>query len=125
MDTLLAIHQHDLRLAVDLLLREEPGINVIGVTSDTKALMALLRTICPDLILLDWDLPGHPLPKILSRIQRATHRPKVIVLGGREHYREAALTAGADAFVLKGEPPQQLVDAIRQLSSPSNQGKER
>jgi DNA-binding NarL/FixJ family response regulator len=124
MDTLLAIHSRDLRLAIDLLLREEPGINVVGVASETEALMALLQTARPDLILLDWDLPGRPILETLPKIQRAaTRHPKVIVLGDREQDRESALTAGADEFIIKGEPPQHLVAAIRQAGIASENDK--
>ena len=44
LDVLLAIRQADLRLAVDLLLREEPGLTVVSVACETKGLIALLRT---------------------------------------------------------------------------------
>jgi DNA-binding NarL/FixJ family response regulator len=116
MDTLLAIHSRDLRLAIDLLLREEPGINVVGFTSETEGLMALLQTTCPDLILLDWDLPGRSLTDVLPKIRCKTPQPKIIVLGDRERYREPALSAGVDAFIVKGEPPQLLVAKIHQMN---------
>jgi DNA-binding NarL/FixJ family response regulator len=116
MDTLLAIHSRDLRLAVDLLLREEPEVNVVGFVSETEGLMALIQTVCPNLILLDWGLPGRPLIDLLPKIQCGTPHPKIIVLGDRERYREPALAAGADAFVVKGESPQLLVAEIHQVN---------
>ena len=115
MDILLAIHQPDLRLAIDLLLREEPGLNVVGVARETKTLLALLRVIRSDVVLLDWALAGQPLTDVLTKICRRDDRLKTIVLGTLEDDREAILAAGADAFVVKGESPQQLLTAIYQL----------
>ena len=115
MDILVAIHQPDLRLAIDLLLREEPGLNVVGVARETKTLLALLRVIRSDVVLLDWALAGQPLTDVLTKICRRDDRLKTIVLGTLEDDREAILAAGADAFVVKGESPQQLLTAIYQL----------
>jgi len=117
-DILLAIHQPDLRLAIDLLLREEPGLNVVGVARETKTLLALLRVIRPDLLLLDWALAGQPLTDVLAKIRQQAVWPKIIVLGTLEDDREAILAAGADTFLVKGESPRQLLAAIRQLSKP-------
>jgi DNA-binding NarL/FixJ family response regulator len=114
-DVLLAIRQPDLRLAIDLLLREEPGLNVVGVAREMKTLLALLRVIRPDVVLLDWALTGQPLTDVLTKICRRDDRFKTIVLGTLEDDREAILAAGVDAFVVKGESPQQLLTAIHQL----------
>ena len=119
MDILLAIHQPDLRLAIDLLLREEPGLNVVGVARETKTLLALLRVIRPDMLLLDWALAGQPLTDVLTKICERDDRFKTIVLGTLEDDREAILAAGADAFVVKGESPQQLLTAIHQFGTTS------
>ena len=114
-DILLAIHQPDLRLAIDLLLREEPGLNVVGVARESKTLLALLRVVRPGMLLLDWVLSGHPLTDVLAKILEWPDRPKIIVLGTIDDDREAILAAGADAFVVKGEAPQQLLTEIHQL----------
>ena len=116
MNILLAIHWRDLRLAIDLFLREEPGINVVGVAAETESLLALHETTHPHVVLLDWDLPGRAIPEVLRAIHTATNPPKLIVLGNHEIEKDIALEAGADAFVVKGEPPQQLVAAIRQIN---------
>ena len=119
MDILLAIHQPDLRLAIDLLLREEPGLNVVGVARETKTLLALLRVIRPDLLLLDWALNGQPLTDVLAKIHEQNNVLNIIVLGTLEDDREAILAAGADTFLVKGESPQQLLAVIRHLSKPA------
>jgi len=105
-------------LAIDLLLREEPGLNVVGVARETKTLLALLRVIRPDLLLLDWALAGQPLIDVLAKIRQQAVWPKIIVLGTLEDDREAILAAGVDTFLVKGESPRQLLAAIRQLSKP-------
>ena len=51
LDVLLAVRQADLRLAIDLFLREEPGLTVVGVACETEGLIALLRTFMHDLSL--------------------------------------------------------------------------
>lgn len=117
MDVLLAIHQLDLRLALDLLLREEPGISVVGVANETEGLLALLYTVHPDLLLLDWALRGRPLTEVLTELQGHYRPPKVIGLGVKEE-REPALAAGVDSFVVKGESTDQLLTAIRQMAIP-------
>ncbi len=119
MDIVLASQEHDLRLALELLLREEPGVYVVGTASHSGALLALIQATCPDLVLLDWDLPGQPSTEVLAEIGSAGHQPKVIVLGKDPEAREAALASGAYAFVVKGEPPGQLLTALRQVISQS------
>ena len=117
MDVLLAIHHPDLRLAIDLYLREEPGINVVGMASETEGLSALLNTLRPDLLLIDWSLPGRPLVQVLAEGQEPDPPPKIIVLGADDRDMKAALAAKADYFVVKGESPEQLLSAIRHVSS--------
>jgi two-component system phosphate regulon response regulator PhoB len=102
-----------------MLFREQPGAYVVGTASHADALLALIQTARPELMLLDWDLPGQPLAEVLAQIQSADCTPKVIVLSKDAEVREVALAAGADAFVIKGDPPKQLLVAFDQVSSQS------
>ena len=81
MRTLLAIEQRDLRLALELYLDQEPGVIVVGTASEAASLRALLRTARPDLLLLDWDLPGYAPPNLLMEAKRLSSPPHVILLG--------------------------------------------
>ncbi len=119
MDIVLASQEYDLRLALEMLFREQPGAYVVGSASRADGLLALIQTACPDLVLLDWDLPGRPSMEVLAEVSSADCRPKIIVLGKDPEARSVALAAGADAFVVKGEPPEQLLIAFRQVSSES------
>ena len=119
MDVVLASQDYDLRLALELLLREEPGAYVVGTASHAEALLALVRTASPDVLLLDRDLPGGPLTELLAQVKSADYIPKIIVLSKDAEAEEGALAAGADAFVIKGEPPRQLLAAVHAVSSQS------
>jgi DNA-binding NarL/FixJ family response regulator len=117
MDIVLASQEYDLRLALEMLFREQPGAYVVGTASHSDTLLALIQSACPDLVLLDWDLPGQPLAEVLAQVQSANPISKIIVLSKDGEAREAALAAGADAFVIKGDPPKQLLVAIDQVRS--------
>ena len=113
MDVVLASAQSDLKLALEMLLREEPGIIIVGTATETEGLLALIQAIHPDQVFLDWDLPGRSCSEVLATAQSANCKPTIIVLGKDAIAKQSALAAGADAFVLKGEPPEQLLAAIR------------
>ena len=111
----LADDQPEVRSALRLLLEQEPSMVVVGEAAEAEQLHAQMEASCPDLLLLDWELPGfHPVgtpPSLNGIAARAT----VVVLSGRPEARQEALQAGAAAFVSKGDPPEQLLKEIRSL----------
>ena len=75
-------------------------------------LLAKAGSDCPDLVLLDWELPNLAVCQVLTALQRTCPHVLVIALSGRPEVRSAALAAGADGFVCKCDPPERLLSAI-------------
>lgn len=117
MDILLASARPDLRFALEVLLREQPGVTVTGTATGTEGLLALVGSTSPELVILDWDLPGRPPADVLARVRALDPPPYLIVLGRSQSNERAALAAGADAFVLRGAPPDELLAAIERARS--------
>jgi DNA-binding NarL/FixJ family response regulator len=71
----------------------------------------------PDIVLMDARMPemdGIVATRIIKA--KSEHTP-VIVLSMYLEYEEAALAAGADAFISKGDPPERLLEALTKASS--------
>ena len=115
MDIVLGISKSDLRLSLDLLLSEEPGVNIVGTASETAGLKALLETTRPQIVLADWNLPNGTIADLLAELCAREKHPAFIVMSGSRTALAAAFTAGADACVLKGESPRHLMAAFRQI----------
>jgi len=112
MRVLLADDQSKVRSALRLVLEQQPGIHVLGEAVDTTGLLGWVKATRPDLVLLDWELPGLEANSLLPTLRQLCPHLKVIALSGRPEARGAALAAGADAFVSKGDPPEQLLAAV-------------
>jgi len=117
MRILLAIERSDLRLGLEMLLDEQPGFTVAGSINDAASLLALVKTARPDLVVLEWDLPGGLLTDVLDRVQDDALCPAIIILGVDASTEQPALAAGADAFVLKGDPPEELLIALQRINA--------
>jgi len=98
--------------ALRLLLGQQPGIEVVGETAEAEALLAEIENTVPDLILLDWELPGLSRNGQFSALRDRYPNLKLVVLSGRPEARGNALRAGADAFVSKVEPPEHLLGTL-------------
>ena len=109
----MADSQPKVRFALRVLLQQQPGIQVLADVAESDALLAQARTGHPDLILLDWELPGLAEVGGTANLRRCCPGVKVIALSGRLDRRQAALAAGADRFLSKTEPPERLLEAIR------------
>jgi DNA-binding NarL/FixJ family response regulator len=112
MRVLLADDQLKVRQALQLLLEQEPGVHVVGEAAEARDLLAQVAGDCPDLVLLDWGLPDMAVEELLVALREACPALAVIVLSGQPEAGENAVAAGADAFVSKTDPPEQLLAAI-------------
>jgi CheY-like chemotaxis protein len=71
----------------------------------------------PDIVLMDARMPemdGIEATRIIKT--KSAHTP-VIVLSLYSEYQAAALAAGADAFISKGDPPERLLEALMKATS--------
>lgn len=119
MRVLLADDQASLRSAVRLLLEQEPDIEVVGEAAEAGILLSIVGAVAPDLLLLDWELPGthagNGSERLLQRLRSCCPHIAVIVLSGRPEAAARAMAAGADYFVSKAEPPDSLLTAVLEV----------
>lgn len=82
----------------------------------TAAIETAARTE-PDLVILDWHLPGAPGSEVLAELQRSQPGVPVIVLTveSRERERELASSLGAAAFLTKPFSPLELLETVERL----------
>jgi DNA-binding NarL/FixJ family response regulator len=112
MRVLLADDQPKVRLALRLLLEQEQGISVVGEAAEAESLLAQVAAGCPELVLLDWKLPGMAGQDLLVALRQTCTTVRIVVLSGQPEAEQDALCAGADAFVSKTDPPERLLTAI-------------
>lgn len=74
--------------------------------------MSMVEAATPDLILLDSEFSGVNTYALITTLRELNHPPSVIFLDERRELEDAALAAGADAFVCKDSQPKQLLIAI-------------
>lgn len=115
MKILLATKDATLRISLELSLSEEPSVIVAGMASEGDGLSALIKSSQPDLVIVDWDLPGRAPAKIIAKAGRGSKRVRFMVLGSSPADHDEVLAAGADAFVVKGDPPDQLLATFRAI----------
>ena len=115
MRILLADDEANARYGLRVLLEQQPEYGVVGEAADAVGLLAGTEAACPDLVLLDWGLPGLAADELLGALRRVYPNLHVIVLSGRPEEHQVVLAAGADAFVSKADPPEQLLAAIQSV----------
>lgn len=115
MRLLVATAQPDLRLSLELLLSEQPGVLIVGAASESDGLLALVRTTKPDMILTDWDLPGRPLSDVVAEANHLHPPPVTLVLVKENSSNQRAIDSGADAVVVKGASPKFLLASFQEL----------
>lgn len=66
MRILLADDQVHVRSALQILLKQEPNLYVVGEASDADSLLAQARAVIPDMVLIDFELPGLKERNLIS-----------------------------------------------------------
>jgi two-component system response regulator DesR len=114
---LIADDQAMIRGAFAALLGLEHDFEVVAQVGSGDLVVPQALLTRPDVALLDVQMPG--LDGLAAAASLHNHLPdcKIIVLTtfGRPGYLRRAMEAGAQGFLVKDAPPEQLIDAIRRV----------
>lgn len=104
-----------IRDGLELLLRLEPGLEVVGKAGDGAEALDLVAQHHPDLVLMDLKMPGVNGVQATRRIRAQFPSVKVLVLTtfDDDSWLFDALRAGADGYLLKDAPRREVVAAIK------------
>lgn len=97
------------------IVKQEPELSVVGEATGAQDLLAQAQAVHPDLLLLDWELPGLQGSDLLLTLHRLAFPVKVVAYSERTEARLEALTSGADAFVSRDEPLEWLLITLRKI----------
>lgn len=106
------------RSTLELLLNGRDGLEIIGSIAAGDEAAAAAQALDPDVVLMDFRLPGLDGAHATTAVLAASPRAAVICLTAEatEADRAAVLAAGAATLVEKGSPIDHLVSAITSAS---------
>ena len=112
---LVADDQSMVRAGFRMLLAGEQDIEVVAEASNGLEAVAKAARVNPAVILMDIRMPELDGIEATRRILAANDAARVLILTtfGLDEYVYEALCAGASGFVLKDDPPEQLISAVR------------
>ena len=116
---LVADDQSMVRAGFRMLLSGEEDIEVVAEASNGKEAVEKAARFDPTVVLMDIRMPELDGLEATRRILAADADARVLVLTtfDLDEYVYEALRAGASGFVLKDDPPEQLIAAVRTVSS--------
>ena len=100
-------------------LAEEPGVQVAAEAGSAAEVLSLLGKTNPHVLLLDINMPGRSGLEALEEIRRTFPAVRVIVLSvhPEEQLGVRAIRGGAAGYLNKDAAPEELMNAIRTVSS--------
>ncbi len=106
---LLAIFTRELKTAFFLALSDESNIQIRATASNTAELLTFNRSLQPDVIVLEWDLPGRPMTEVYPVLTQADFPPAIFIIGkpsSEDCIRD--LAPAGDLFT----DPEKLINAL-------------
>ena len=116
---LVADDQSMVRAGFRMLLSGQEDLEVVAEASNGLEAVDKAQRFDPDVVLMDIRMPELDGLEATRRILAADRGTRVLVLTtfDLDEYIYEALSAGASGFVLKDDPPEQLIGAIRTVAA--------
>ena len=117
---LIADDEENLRILIETTL-EDPGLILLHCRDGAIA-VGIARSQHPDLLILDWMMPGMSGLEVLRTLrgdQTTAHIPVILLTArGQEKDRAEGIAAGAYAYLVKPFSPLELLRVVQQVLSP-------
>lgn len=119
----IVVDDHPLvRTRLRRILRDEKDIEVVGEADGYTELMNCLKTVLPDVLLLDISMPGKNGLEIVEELKQSHPSIKTLIVSTypEENFSILASRAGACGYVSKDSVAELLVQTIRLVHDRSN-----
>ncbi|WP_423126135.1 response regulator [Kocuria palustris] len=116
LSVLIADDEAVVRETISIYVSSAPDMQVVGTAADGRAAVQMAETLRPDIILMDIQMPRVDGVEAVAEVLRLLARTHVVMITTFTS-REAvvpALRAGALGYVLKSDPPERLLSAVRE-----------
>ena len=121
---ILLVEDNDVfRQALELLLGLEAGFDVVGAVTDGTAVVAACETLDPDVVVMDFRLPGMDGVEATAALRAARPEIAVVCLTASASPREldALAEAGAVTCLRKDQSLDEIVEAVRAAARPASE----
>jgi len=93
-------------------------MEIVGEAADWPTTLAQAPVSHADILLVDWELLPNSSNTALKKLRKACPAALVIILISHLDARQqAALSAGADAFISKCEMPERVAERLRDVAA--------
>jgi DNA-binding NarL/FixJ family response regulator len=118
--SVILVDDHNLvRRGFRRLLEDDPGISVVGEAGDGHEALALVSSLKPDVVVMDFALPSMNGAVATRRISALSPSTAVLILSMHEEatYVRTCLEAGARGYLLKNAMDLELVSAVKKAAA--------
>jgi two-component system response regulator NreC len=107
------------RMGMCALLQGARDLTVVAEANDGAAVLAAAAGQAVDVVVTDLELPDRSAILLASALRNVAPRARVLVLGAvvSDALVRQALAAGITGYVLKRQPPEEILGAIREVSA--------
>lgn len=117
--TLIVDDHSMLRAGLIKILKDEDDVEVLAEAESYPQLLDCLKTVFPDVIVMDISMPGKNGLEIVKELRQSNPEIKILILSMHpvERFSVRAIKAGAMGYVTKESAVDELVRAIRMVYS--------
>ena len=115
----LLVEDHELeRLGLSIMLEQAENIELVGQAENGIKGVELAKSLLPDVIIMDIGLPIIDGIEATKRIKQFNPNSKILIFTSRDNSDDIfeAFQSGADGYVMKDAPREQICTAIRSVS---------
>ncbi len=98
-------------------IEKEVDIEMVGEASNSAEAFEFVRNNPCDVAIVDINMPGRSGLELLKDIRYLNKRIKILILSmqSEEQFAKRVIQSGASGFISKGDPPSELIEAIRKV----------
>jgi DNA-binding NarL/FixJ family response regulator len=116
----LAVDDHPtVRQGLGLMFGQAPDLELVGSVENGEGVIDAVRRLRPEVVIMDVRLPGIDGISAVKRIAEAAPETQTVVFSayGDKRLLSDAIAAGARGYVMKGSPPEDLLRAVRTVTT--------
>ena len=105
--------------ALEMLLRSEPGIEMMGAVGSAEEALERCRQQAPDVALVDFDLPGVDGIEATRMLKELSPETQVVIITAFQEPEivARAVEAGASGYIPKTQAAEELLDVVRKAGA--------